>query len=195
MSPRRRFSRLQATRSYNKLFIISAEGEQTEPQYFAMLNSMSKSRVTCLKNIHGSSPSQILKIIQNGLKNKNLRKGDEAWIVVDRDSWEIDDLNSLVEWQNKKGNYHLALSNPKFEYWLLLHFEDGKGIRSIRNCEDRLKRHLPNYNKDIQVLKIKAGIRDAIARAKTKDTPRCTTWPRQIGTTVYRLAEKILEGI
>ncbi|WP_320043442.1 RloB family protein [uncultured Desulfobacter sp.] len=195
MSPRRRFSRLQATRSYNKLFIISAEGEQTEPQFFAMLNSMSKSRVTCLKNIHGSSPSQILKIIQKGLKNKNLRKGDEAWIVVDRDSWAIDDLNALVEWKNKKGNYHLALSNPKFEYWLLLHFEDGKGIRSIRNCEDRLKRYLPNYNKDIQVLKIKAGIRDAIARAKTKDTPRCTTWPRQTGTTVYRLVEKILEGI
>ena len=103
MSPKRRFTRSQATRSYNKLFIIATEGEQTEPQYFAMLNNMSKVRITCLKNIHGSSPSQILKVMQNGLKRRRLVKGDEAWIVVDRDLWKIDDLETLVEWQCSGG--------------------------------------------------------------------------------------------
>jgi hypothetical protein len=44
---------------------------------------------------------------------------------------------------------YFALSNPKFEYWLLLHFNDGTGIASSRDCSDRLKRHLPGYDKGI----------------------------------------------
>ena len=193
MKKRRGFRRPQANRPYNKRFIISAEGDQTEPQYFAMLNKMSKSTVKCLNNLHGTSPIQILKVMKTDLKKRQLRKGDEAWIVVDRDIWESEDLNALVEWAKENGNFHLALSNPKFEYWLLLHFEEGNRIRSPKNCEDRLKRHLPTYNKGIQVSKIKPNIQDAIDRAKAKDTPRCETWPKQAGTTVYRLVEKILQ--
>ena len=193
MKKRRSFRRPYANRAYNKLFIISAEGDQTEPQYFAMLNKMSKSTVKCLNNLHDTSPVQILKVIKTDLKKRRLRKGDEAWIVVDRDIWEPEELNALVEWANKNGNFHLALSNPKFEYWLLLHFEEGNSISSPKNCEDRLKKHLPTYNKDIQVSKIKPKIQDAITRAKAKDTPRCETWPKQAGTTVYRLVAKIIQ--
>lgn len=193
MEKRRSFRRPQANRPYNKLFIISAEGDQTEPQYFDMLNKMSKSTVKCLNNLHGTSPIQILKVMKTDLKKRRLRKGDEAWIVVDRDIWESEDLDALVEWAKENGNFYLALSNPKFEYWLLLHFEEGNRIKSPKNCEDRLKRHLPTYNKNIQVSKIKPKIQDAIARAKAKDTPSCETWPKQPGTTVYRLVEKILQ--
>lgn len=125
MEKRRRFRRPQANRPYNKLFIISAEGDQTEPQYFDMLNKMSKSTVKCLNNLHGTSPIHILKVMKTDLKKRRLRKGDEAWIVVDRDIWESEDLDALVEWAKENGNFYLALSNPKFEYWLLLHFEEG----------------------------------------------------------------------
>lgn len=72
---------------------------------------MSKSRVKCLKNLHGSSPIQILKVMKDYLKKRKLRKGDEAWIVVDRDKWKENDLDALVEWKKEKGNFHLALSS------------------------------------------------------------------------------------
>lgn len=188
----RKFTRTQATRSYNKRFLISTEGDQTEPQYFSMLNKMSKSVVKCLNNLHGSSPLQILKVIKEYIKKKGLGKNDEAWLVVDRDKWEFGDLNELVKWSKEKENYNLALSNPKFEYWLLLHFEEGKKISSSKNCSERLKKYLPNYNKEIQVGKIKPGILEAISRAQKKDTPKCLTWPEHTGTTVYRLVEKII---
>ena len=86
------------------------------------------------------------------------------------------------------------LSNPKFEYWLLLHFEEGTGITSSRDCSDRLKRHLPAYDKGIDARTITPErIDEAIRRARRQDNPPCRDWPRALGgTTVYRLVENIL---
>ena len=178
------------------MFIVAAEGDKTEPQYFRMMNSINKSVIhfKCLKNLHGSSPKHILKIMKDHIKANGLNKRDEAWLVVDRDDWTEDQLKALVEWTKEKESYHLGLSNPKFEYWLLLHFEDGTGIKSSRHCSERLKVHLPNYNKDIQENKIRSRILDAVSRAKKKDTPRCKTWPNKSGTTVYRLVEKVFSS-
>lgn len=96
----------------------------------------------------------------------------------------------------KQENYGFALSNPKFEYWLLLHFEDGTGITSSRDCTDRLKRWIPDYDKWIDTRKItQARIDDAIRRAKKRNHAPNEDWPRSIGqTTVYRLIENILEA-
>lgn len=89
----------------------------------------------------------------------------------------------------------LALSNPKFEYWLLLHFEDGDGIASPRDCSERLKRRLPGYEKGIDARKITRDRIDvAIRRARQRDNPPCADWPHVLGgTTVYRLVENILQ--
>jgi len=56
-----------------------------------------------------------------------LRASDRAWIVVDADSWPEDQLLELHGWSTEDSRYGLAVSNPKFEFWLLLHFEDGNG--------------------------------------------------------------------
>ena len=102
-------------------------------------------------------------------------------------------MAQLHAWSQKKKNYGFALSNPKFEYWLLLHFERGTGIGSSRECSDRLKRHLPNYDKSIDTRKFTPDrIKKAIDRAKARDNPPCADWPRTFGnTTVYKLVEKI----
>ena len=45
-------------------------------------------------------------------------------------------------------------------------FEDGTGIASSRDCSDRLKRHLPGYDKGIDARKItRDRIDEAIRRA------------------------------
>jgi len=125
------------------------------------------------------------------LKEKGLKKNDEAWLVVDKDDWETEPLLQLFNWSKEKDNYNFALSNPKFEYWLLLHFEDGSGISSSQDCTNRLKQYLPNYNKGIPANISKPKIQNAITRAKQKDSPPCEDWPRQHGSTVYRLVEKL----
>ncbi len=196
-SKRRVFQRPLGERRYRKLFVIAAEGEKTEPRYFAAFNGQrSVIQVKCLKSRHDSSPRHVLKRMEDYLRQEGLRTSDEAWIVVDRDRWTEEQLSLLHTWTHARGNYGLALSNPKFEYWLLLHFEDGTGIKSVQNCIDRLKRHLPDYDKDFDARKItRQGIEEAIGRARQKDNPPCADWPRAIGgTTVYRLVENILRA-
>lgn len=128
------------------------------------------------------------------LREQSLRKTDEAWLVVDKDQWSDEQLADLYDWSNQKDNYGFALSNPKFEYWLLLHFEDGAGVSSSRNCVDRLRRHLPDYEKYVDVRKFSGNrVREAIVRGRSRDNPPCADWPRSIGiTTVYRLVEKLV---
>ena len=87
---------------------------------------------------------------------------DEAWLIVDKDQWTDAQLMQLHEWARKGDNQGFALSNPKFEYWLLLHFEDGIGISSAQDCTARLKEHLPEFDKGFDVRKI---TRDKIVNA------------------------------
>nr|VFK55087.1 MAG: RloB-like protein [Candidatus Kentron sp. TUN] len=126
------------------------------------------------------------------IEENSLKSSDEAWLVVDKDKWRDDQLIELHRWSQEADNYGLALSNPKFEYWLLLHFEEGTGVANSRDCTKRLQRHLPGYEKGIDSRKItREMISKAIERAKRRDTPPCTDWPRTTGTTVYKLVEHI----
>lgn len=192
----RTFHRPLGERRYKKLFVVSVEGSKTEPQYFAIFNQpQSIVLVKCLKRPSTeSSPIQVLKKMQGYLRRESLRKTDEAWIVVDKDDWTEDQLRELLQWVKKSKNHGFALSNPNFEYWLLLHFEDAKGITNSQECLTRLKRHLPNYKKDIDSKKITLElIAKAISRAKQRDTNRSNDLPQIGSTTVYKLVEKIID--
>jgi len=193
MSKRPRvFRRPPPSRTYLRIFVLSVEGRKTEPNYFELFNG--KDAVIRLRGDSDSSPPQVLKRMERFLAEEELKPSDEAWLVTDKDQWTDDQLNQLHQWSKKKANYGFALSNPKFEYWLLLHFEDGANLKSARDCGERLKRHLPNYDKGIEQRTITEGqIRDAIRRARVRDEPPCADWPRDLGsTTVYRLVESIL---
>ena len=194
-SKRRKYRRPTGERPYRKLFIVATEGDKTEPQYFAILNDHhSFIRVDCIRSRHHSSPPQVLKRMENRLRQETLKNSDEAWLVVDKDQWQDEQLAQLHTWSQSADNYRFALSNPKFEYWLLLHFEDGTNIGSPSECSARLKRHLPDYDKGLDVRNITPDmIEDAIRRAKDRDNPPCVDWPRTFGsTTVYKLVENIL---
>jgi hypothetical protein len=191
----RTFQRPLGERPYKKLFVVSVEGSKTEPQYFTIFNQpQSIVLVKCLKRPSTkSSPIQVLKKMESYLRKESLRKTDEAWIVVDKDDWTEDQLRELLQWAKKSENHGFALSNPNFEYWLLLHFEDGKGIANSQECLTRLKRHLPNYKKDIDSKKITLElIVKAISRARQRDTNRSIDLPQMWSTSVYKLVEKIV---
>lgn len=193
MNKRRKFQRPPATRNYRKLFVIATEGDKTEPQYFSLFFSQTTMiTVKCLKSRDESSPAKVLKRMKDYIQDKGLKRTDEAWLVVDKDQWRDDQLLQLHEWSLQATNYGLAVSNPKFELWLLMHFEDASGAVTPRQCLERLSRYLPDYAKGrIDIGKLKPGITAAIDRARQKDQPPCTDWPRSVGTTVYRLVEKI----
>ena len=191
---RRSFRRPYGQRRYRRLFVIAAEGEKTEPRYFALFNDASVIHVHCLRWRGDNSPDQVLRRMEQYLEDEEIRNSDEAWLVVDRDQWTEQQLARLHRWSQGADNYGFALSNPKFEYWLLLHFEDGSGVRTSRECSHRLRRHLPSYDKDVHGRKFtRTSIELAVRRADERDIPPCDDWPREPGqTTVYRLVRSIL---
>ncbi len=76
---RRKFKRPLGERRYRRIFVIAAEGEKTEPQYFAIFNDLQLViRVNCLKGRHDSSPPQVLKRMKDYLRREKLRHSDEA---------------------------------------------------------------------------------------------------------------------
>lgn len=188
-------SRSLNTLNKRKLFIIAAEGINTEPQYFDLFSSNDYIvDVKCLKG-KNSAPHEVLKRMTGYLRKSRFRKTDEAWLVVDKDEWTNDQIDVLYMWSQLSTNYGFALSNPKFEYWLLLHFEDGHRSPNSNECTRRLNSYLPEYNKNIKRGTFtREQFQAAIQRAKIHDNPPCPDWHRNtVGTTVYRLVEKILQ--
>lgn len=192
---RRQFRRPLGERRYRKLFLVAVEGAKTEPQYFGLLNvGNAVVRVECIPGDESTSPPQVLARLKERIKKSGLLKTDEAWLVVDKDDWTDDQLVPLLEWSRQSDRNGFALSNPKFEYWLLLHFEDAT-IASSRQCSEKLQRYLPDYDKGIDGRKFtELRINEAIERAKQRDSPPCSDWPRMFGTTVYRLVERIMQA-
>lgn len=192
---RRKFRRPLGERRYRKIFVLAVEGSKTEPQYFAIFNDQnSVIRVNCLKSRHDSAPPQVLARMEKYLRKEGLKNSDEAWLVVDKDQWTDEQLSQLHQWSQQADNYGFALSNPKFEFWLLLHFEDGRGVSNSQICSQKLERYLPDYDKGINVRISDTMIANAIRRARQRDNPPCDDWLRTTGTTVYKLVESILES-
>lgn len=195
---RRHFERVSNVRDYRPVLIIATEGRRTEPDYFNMRVFKPDNRSVNIKVLGAktsSSPRSVLNRMERYLKEYKGILGVEAWLVVDRDEWEDTDLEELCAWSNLDSKRNLAVSNPQFEYWLLLHFEDGNNVSGKRQCLSRLKRCLPYYSKSsLQTSKFTlTRIKKAVDRAKIKNNPPCIRWPLSTGTTVYRVVERIID--
>lgn len=175
--------------------VIATEGTHTERAYFSAClgGNNRKYALEFVATDHASSPRHVLRRMKRHLRGAPLRERDEAWVVIDRDTWPESDLKQVSDWTLPAKNRFLALSNPKFEYWLLLHFEDASGVRSNRDCDERLQKSLPRYDKSALVSDpFLHSIATAVERARLRDTPPCDDWPRTPGSTVYRLVERLL---
>lgn len=116
--------------------------------------------------------------------------------MVDKDQWKNGQLNQLKQWAQESENFGFAVSNPKFEYWLLLHFEDGNGIAFPQDCTNRLKKFMRGYDKGLNSRKLtRERVEEAVRRARLRDNPPCADWPQAMGgSTVYRLVDNILQS-
>ena len=146
-----------------RVIVIAAEGMVTEPEYFKRLNSMSQTTVVDMVPNwgNGSDPQSVLKRMQKYLKENPLSNGDEAWIVLDRDDWPEDKLESIVAWEQKDRRYHFALSQRRFEDWLKLH------VSGDREAERKFQKTLSGEDKHIpEEFVTKERVFAAVERAK-----------------------------
>lgn len=180
-----------------KLFLIATEGTKTEPDYFKNLKKIVNNASINIKPLTSNSrtaPGALLKRITKYLEEYEITNQDEAWIVMDRDQWNEDHIIKVIDWTTQNKHYGLALTNPKFEYWLLLHFEDGNGVQTARECNERIKQHIVSYHKNIPINKITLdNTKAAIDRLRKKEVLDNKALLNQVGSSIDILVERILK--
>ena len=153
---RRRFGerlrRRRPSRPTRPTVLICCEGGKTEPQYFSDLcrDRRVYSQVKIVPPEHGTHPKGVVECaVQYRAEAKWDRTPyDEAWCVFDMDS------HSGVPGAFQKAEARgigVAFSNPCFEIWYLLHFEYSTAERSGAEVRQRLREHVPDYDKSASV--------------------------------------------
>jgi len=191
-----RFQRRHNFRQPKKFFIIATEGECTEELYFKAFRPSRDAAIQLkvLPTRKGQSdPKSVLARLKSYVRETGSGASDEMWLVVDRDHWTEQDLDEVAESVVKMPGYFLAVSNPCFELWLVLHRRKTSG-QNCSQLQDILKQELGAYDKsayDVEALK--TNVENAIERAEQMDTPAQVPWPHNDGTHVYPLVRKLLQ--
>jgi len=96
---------------------------------------------------------------------------DEVWCVFD-----IDEHPNVADarQQARDNDIKLAVSNPCFELWALLHFQHQSAFLSRQTAQRKLKEHLPQYEKSLPFDHLHSGYEQAVERARELDH-RCET--------------------
>jgi RloB-like protein len=108
-----------------KLIVIATEGVQTEHVYFEGVRQKYQRpnlHIELLKRTDAghSSPKHVITELNVFKKEYHLVKGDELWMVIDKDRWLDEHLSEVTQECSQK-NYYCAVSVPCFEIWILLH--------------------------------------------------------------------------
>lgn len=154
-----KFSRVRASRKRapRQAILLVLEGTQTEMLYFKAVPNYLRLPFD-LKPV-SSRGSDALTVVEEAIRLKvenrrDAKRGeaalyDQIWAVFDRERVDkqprINNAKQLAE----SNGIALAISNPSFEYWLLLHFQMVE--RELIDCQDIirnfLKKHITAYEK------------------------------------------------
>jgi hypothetical protein len=165
-------------------------GQRTEKDYFNGLRDAFRAANIVIK-VHGSSgaPLAVVKKAYE-LFTEDSDQFDECWAVFDVDDFDIS--NALKEARQREVN--VAVSNPCFEYWLLLHFCEHRSYITTKQVATKILNSLPSYDKTgLRMRDFSDGVKDATRRARQGcpiDGP-----VNNPGTHVWRIAEKIIESM
>jgi hypothetical protein len=186
-----------------KTLLLFCEGARTEPEYFEALRRMPEVRekasveIKIEAGVGGSAPLTLVRAAVDAKGRCTREKGeiDEFWCVFDVE-WPTNhpNLTEAIRLAETNG-IELAISNPCFELWLILHHKDHRSwldteaaIRARKVCDGAAgkglapEHYLPNRSK-------------AVKRASALDR-----WHSQNGTTfpddnpssgVYKIVETL----
>lgn len=134
------------------LVVIASEDRYAVRQYFDFFES-TRIQFRVLETLDGkSAPLHVLNRISEYIVEFEFGDGDTFWVVCDSDHWvkpnHIQNLTHVLQQCRQKG-FQVALSNPCFDLWLLLHFAAFPTEESL-TCNEvasRLRAVVGDYDK------------------------------------------------
>lgn len=153
--PPRRFTRSRHPRTIGRKALIVCEGEKTERGYFEAVRQSMRLPTLRIRVVHPNATDP-LTIVEATIEERARLasqglwlRGDEAWVVFDGDEHmnaSADRWNRAIQLARGK-TIRLAISNPCFELWYLIHFQDQTANISRVNACRSLRRHVNVYEK------------------------------------------------
>lgn len=176
-SLRRRAARFDARLQLH----VFCEGKNTEPEYLRAFSFHWGNKQIRLEVIPGVGVAMTVAreaVIRRGklLQEAKRRRADsfasrfEVWAVFDRDNHP--DINNAVTHATANG-VKVGLSNPCFELWALLHFQDQDGEITGHHAQRELQRHMPRYDRYGSKILDYEAMRDQYEIAKTRAMRIC----------------------
>jgi hypothetical protein len=151
------------SRSPKQRILVYCNGSNTEPAYLNALRhtELARSVVIDVRPIIAAPAALIYAAIRHAEQSRYTY--DQIWRAFDVDEFDIQPAIAAAAAQGVQ----VAVSNPCFELWLLLHHDDCRAHQST--CDSvisRLKKHRPRYDKTRLVFAdFEAGVPDAVKRA------------------------------
>lgn len=160
--------RQTATKQTRATVYVVTEGSNTEPLYLKEVWNLTQSSqqnyaLRFAPNKSGSgrrNPSALVDKANDYINRSEnqLSERDQVWIVCDVDNWPKQDQENLSKWvkEESKIKRGVAISNPKFEVWLIMHLTDKKPPKDSRKCDTLLNKLTNNkYSKsDLSCLQL-----------------------------------------
>ncbi len=197
----RRPARRQPYRDPRPKLLIVCEGENTETQYFNKFAEFHRNSLVKVEVATEHDKALAAVRIAKKLKDKAIasakQEGDKnlrynsVWCVFDKDDHPYVAEAILMA---KKNNIKIALSNPCFELWLILHLRESPGTKHRHKMQELLKKLVIDYDKNVEYEDYRPGYENAVVRAKKLDAlaEEVGEPGRNPTTGVYNLTEAIL---
>lgn len=180
--------------------LVICEGTKTEPSYFAALRTEEEVRlVDVVIEDSGGVPKTLVERAAE-LKRSAAERArrsddnsiayDEVWCVFDVD--EHPRMTEALQ-QARDNDIRVALSNPCFELWILLHFADQTAHIERHTAQRACRNYLKGFKKQVSYAELRNHYGDAVRRATALDVMQerngqpganPTTW-------VYKLTERL----
>jgi len=148
--------RSEPKRECKKRFLIVCEDSKSAPNYFKVLRKELKiaASIEVCPSVLGTDP---VNVVQSAIDiRKKIEKEsktdpfDSVWAVFDADIHleQPSKISSARQLANRK-TIKLAISNPCFEYWVILHFENyGKTQQTSKQIENKLSKLWQTHEKN-----------------------------------------------
>jgi sulfur relay (sulfurtransferase) DsrC/TusE family protein len=149
------FDRPRRQRHLIPKVLIVCEGEATEVLYFKGIKRAKKRNTINIKVLDADGKTNPMSIINRAIDERQKIKDDDGWEPVDT-AWAIFDgdehMANLNNWRSalalaESKRINLAITNPCFEFWYLIHFQDAFSQMNANTAYKRLQKAIPGYDK------------------------------------------------
>jgi len=109
------------------LIVIASEDTYAVKDYFSRFKTRRVQFVVVPTEGGRSAPADVINRLDQFKNDNATERNDQFWLCIDKDHWadsgHIDNLVQVLQHCRQK-EYQAAISNPCFELWLLLHYEE-----------------------------------------------------------------------